>query len=209
MTIETNKSTSADATWRPIHVYIMAAICLLIGTTVGYLARGSATHAVPAGQASPPTSATSQSTPSMEDMKRMADKQAEPLLGKLRSDPKNSELLNEIGTVYRLTHQFQTAESYYQKVLELNPENVGARTDMASCMFYRGDADGAIGQLERVLTYDPKHAGALLNLGLIRWQAKSDAQGAIEAWTTLLKDNPAFPRKAEVDKLIAQAKAHT
>src|SRR5580765_5698641 len=114
MTIENKNATSANPTWRPTHVYVMAAVCLLVGTMVGYLARGSATRAVPVNQVSPSTPAMSQSTPSMEDMKRMADRQAEPLLAKLQSDPKNAQLLNEIGTVYRLTHQFQTAESYYQ-----------------------------------------------------------------------------------------------
>lgn len=62
----------------------------------------------------------------------MADKQAEPLLAKLKSDPKNPALLNQLGTVYKATHQFQQAASYYQKAIEADPKNVAARTPSAS-----------------------------------------------------------------------------
>jgi tetratricopeptide (TPR) repeat protein len=149
-----------------------------------------------------------QKMPTLEDMKRMADKQAEPLLAKLKTDPNNAELLNQIGNLYRMTHQFQDAASYYNKALEINPKNVGARTDLASCMFYQGDIDGAITQLEKSLTYDPKHAGTLLNLGMVRWKGKGDAAGAIASWNELLKFYPDFENKAVVERLIADAKAH-
>jgi cytochrome c-type biogenesis protein CcmH/NrfG len=69
--------------------------------------------------------------------------------------------------------------------------------------------DGAIGQLEKSLTYDPKHAGTLLNLGLIRWKGKNDAAGAIASWQKLLKLYPNYEHKDTVEKLIAEAKTHT
>jgi len=187
----------------------MAAVCLAVGILVGYIARGSAPiSTMPEAQQNASAGAAPQQMPSLEDMKRMADKQVEPLLAKLQSDPNNADLLNQIGTVYRMTHQFETAASYYQKALQVNPKNVGARTDLASCMFYQGDVDGAIAELERSLTYDPKHAGTLFNLGLIRWKGKSDAAGAISAWDKLLKYNPNFQDKETVEKLIAEVKAH-
>jgi len=146
--------------------------------------------------------------PTLEDMKRMADKKAEPLLEKLKADPRNSDLLNQIGTLYKATHQFKEAEGYFQKALDVDPKNVGARTDLASCLFYEGDADGAIKQLEQSLTYDPKDANSLFNLGMIRMQAKNDSKGAVAAWQQLLKSNPklAEDKKAAVEKLIAQAR---
>ncbi|HTZ82928.1 MAG TPA: tetratricopeptide repeat protein [Candidatus Acidoferrales bacterium] len=191
----------------------MAVICLLIGVLVGYLVRGSAPVAPAAApvpsQAAPvtPTGGTQQ-MPSLDDMKRMADKQAEPLLEKLKADPKNADLLNQVANLYRMTHQFQLAASYYQKSLEANPANVGPRTDLASCLYYQGDVDGALAQLEKSLTYDPKHAGTLLNLGLIRWKGKGDTAGAVAAWKQLLKSNPGFKDRDVVEKLIAEAKAH-
>lgn len=189
----------------------MAIICLLIGVVVGYLVRGSAPGAlVPAPQQAvePAAAGDIQQMPSMEDMKRMADKQAEPLLQKLKADPKNADLLNQVGNIYRMTHQFQLAASYYQKSLDANPANIGPRTDLASCLYYQGDVDGAIAQLQKSLTYDPGHAGTLLNLGLIRWKGKGDTDGAIAAWNQLLKSNPGFKDKDVVEKLIAEAQSH-
>jgi cytochrome c-type biogenesis protein CcmH/NrfG len=210
MPTETQESATSGATWRPLQAYAMGAICLLIGVLFGYLVRGSA-PAAPAPAAQPVAAASSAGTsemPSPNSMKRMADKQAEPLLAKLKADPNNADLLNQLGSIYRITQQYQVAATYYQKSLELNPKNVGPRTDLASCLFYQGDADGAIAQLEKALTYDPKHAGTLLNLGMIRWRGKGDSAGALAAWNQLLKSNPDFKEKDMVQKLIAQVKAH-
>lgn len=206
---ETAPSANRSASWEGWQVYVMAAVCLIIGVLVGYLVRGSAKVAVtPTTVGAATTAPAKQQPPSLDDMKRMADKQAEPLLAKLKTDPNNADLLNQVGTIYRMTHQFDAAVSYYKKSLDANPKNVGPRTDLASCLYYQGDVDGAIAQLEKSLTYDPKHAGTLLNLGLIRYKGKDDAAGAIQAWQTLLKYHPDFQNKASVEKLIADAKAH-
>ena len=80
------QSADQNSTWQAWQVYVMAAICLLVGVLVGYLVRGSApAAAVPmaTAQPSPEGAATTQKQmPSLDDMKRMADKQAEPLLAK-------------------------------------------------------------------------------------------------------------------------------
>lgn len=195
-------------------MYAMASICLVIGLALGYLFRGSASRPVstlPAASMSAAAGApagTQPQMPSLEDMKHMADKKAEPLLAKLKTDPNNSELLNQIGTLYKATHQFKEAAGYFQKAIEADPKNVAARTDLASCLFYEGDADGAIKQLQQSLSYDPKDANSLFNLGMIRLQAKNDPTGAVTAWQQLLKLNPtlAEDKKAAVQKLIAQAR---
>ena len=138
--------------WKSTQVYAIAAICLIIGGALGYLLRGSTSVHVPSP--APPTVATGSptiaapagtapQTPSLEDMKRMADKQAEPLLARLKTDPNNSDLLDQIATVYKSTHQFKDAVTYYQKAIDANPKNIPARTDLASCLFYLGDVDRA------------------------------------------------------------------
>ncbi len=101
---------------------------------------------------------------------------------------------------------FKEAVGYYDKALRVDPKNVAIRTEMASCMYYNGDIDGAISQLQQGLHYDPKDANSLFNLGMIKWQGKQDAQGALAAWQELLKSNPQLSadRKATVQKLIAE-----
>lgn len=208
---ETAPSTNRSASWEGWQVYVMAAVCLVIGVLVGYLVRGSqGAAAAPTSQSSaaPAMAPSEKQMPTLDDMKQMADKKAAPLLEKLKADPNNADLLNQVGTIYRMTHQFDVAASYYKKSLDVNPKNVGPRTDLASCLYYQGNVDGAIAELEKSLTYDPKHAGTLLNLGLIRYKGKDDASGAIQAWETLLKYHPDFKDKPAIEKLIADAKAH-
>jgi cytochrome c-type biogenesis protein CcmH/NrfG len=212
---EANQPGTTGTKWTATQTYAMAAVCLLIGVLVGYLVRGSAN---PAGQATPPSAEMQQAAaappsgtgqqrmPTLDDMKRMADKQAEPLLAKLKADPKNVELLNKTALTYKAAHQFKDAISYFQKALDVDPKNVAIRTDMASCIYYTGDADGALAELDRSLTYDPKHPGTLMNIGIIKWQGKHDVNGAVAAWERLLKLNPNFPQKEVIEHLITEAK---
>jgi len=143
--------------------------------------------------------------PTMEDMKRMADKQAEPLLAKVKADPKNADLLNKTALTYKAAHQFKEAIPYFQKALDVDPKNVAIRDDMASCMYYTGDVDGALAELDKSLTYDPKHPGTLMNIGIIKWKGKNDVAGAVAAWQALLKRNPNFPQKAVIEHMITEA----
>jgi cytochrome c-type biogenesis protein CcmH/NrfG len=213
MTAESKVETERNLSWEGWQAYTMAAICLIVGLFVGYFARGSAPLAkapqptTPAPAVAAAAAPASHQMPSLEDMKRMADNQVKPLLAKLQSDPKNADLLNQVGNVYRLTHQFKTAPEYYQRSLDADPKNVGVRTDLASCLYYQGDIDGAIAQLEKSLSYDSKHAGTLYNLGMMRWKGKNDPAGAVGSWQKLLKLNPDYDNKDGVEKLIAQAKA--
>lgn len=201
----------AGSVWRVSQVYAMAVISLLVGLAIGYLFRGSqslAPPAQPAASVQPAAPASAKAgghMPSLEEMKRMADKKAEPLLEKLKTDPQNSDLLIQVGNLYKSTHQFKEAASYYDRALQGDPKNVVIRTEMASCLYYSGDVDGAISQLQQSLQYDPKDANSLFNLGMVKWQGKQDNKGALAAWRELLKTNPQLStdRKATVEKLIA------
>ncbi len=205
---------TAGSAWQAKQVYAMAVISLVVGLAIGYLFRGSQSPAVPA-----PPAADAQANaqplllpatwaarcPASKQMKQMADKKAEPLLEKLKSDPNNSDLLIQVGNIYKATHQFKEAAGYYDKALQIDPKNVAIRTELASCMYYNGDVDGAISQLQQALHYDPKDANSLFNLGMIKWQGKQDSKGALAAWQELLKSNPQLSadRKATVQKLMA------
>jgi cytochrome c-type biogenesis protein CcmH/NrfG len=178
----------------------MATICLLLGVALGYLFRGFETRSTV------PSPADTQPMPTLEQMKQMGDKQAKPLLAKLKTDPRNASLLIQVGHVYESVHQFKEAASYYEQSLAIDPKNVAIRNEMASCLYYNGDVDAALSELQRSLKDDPNNANSLFNVGLIRWKNKKDASGAVAAWQQLLKANPQLQKdkRAEVEKLIAQ-----
>ena len=202
--------TTATSLLKATQVYAMASVCLVAGLAIGYLMRSSqlalpsarpAAHAVPAG------ANASQHHASLEEIKQVADRQAAPLLEKLKSNPSDSTLLVQVGAIYHTSHRFKEAADYYSKALETDPKNVATRTRLASSLYRNGDIDGAITQLNQALTYKPKDANALFDLGMIKLQGKGDDKGAIAAWQRLLKTNPQLSpdRKATVMKLMADA----
>ena len=207
--------TTDSANWEPKMVYVMAAICLLVGLALGYLFRGSESAQVAASVKTQPAAAVAApqarpQMPTLEQMKQMADKQAEPLLAQLKNHPNDAQLLARVAAIYSATHQFKQAADYYARALKIDPRDVGARTKMASCLFFEGDVDGAIAQLDQSLKYDPKHAGTLFNLGMIKWKGKGDGAGAVAAWQKLLALYPVLPGdlpdRASIEQMIAQAK---
>jgi len=160
----------------------------------------------PAATPLQPEQQTPHQMPTLDDLKRMADKKAAPLLEKLKSDAKDPKLENQIGLIYENAHQFKDAAGHFEKSLRYDPKNIGVRADYASCLFYTGDVDGALAQLNQSLTYDPKHAGTLMNIGIIKWRGKKDVDGAVAAWEKVLQYHPDFPQKALVAHMIAEAK---
>jgi cytochrome c-type biogenesis protein CcmH/NrfG len=205
----------ASSNWQAKQVYVMAAVCLVVGLAIGYFFRGSESArlvgpAAETSQSGVPQGGTGsggmKQMPTMDQMQHMAEKKAEPLLEKLKKDPNNAELLIQVGDIYKQTHRFKEAASYYEKSLAVDPKNVEIRTDRASCLYYAGDVDGALAELQQSLKDDPKNANALFNLGMMRWKDKKDASGALAAWKELLKSNPTLDaaRKASVQKLITE-----
>ena len=209
---ETRKATSSNTNWTSVQAYTMAVICLLLGVVAGWLVRGSQSPAAAArtevAAGSLPGAETG-GQPTPEQMKRMADKQAEPLLAQLKTDPNNADVLAKVGNVYYDTQQFETAIDYYLRALKGNPADAGVRTDMATAYWYVGDADIAIQEFNKALSYEPNKPNTLFNLGIVKWQGKMDVEGAVAAWQKLLDTNPTYENKDKVTQLIAQARKHS
>ena len=216
---ETNGGNSSQR-WTSTQAYIMAVLCLLVGCAVGYLLRGSVGgRSAPAPAAAgaeqqpgmPPVGmgqGQQQQQPTPEQMKAMADKQAQPLLEQLKSKPNDPSLLSHIGNLYYDTQSYPVAIDYYQKTLAVDPKNAAVRTDMATAMFYSNDFDHSIAEFDQALKDDPKNGNALFNRGMVKWQGKMDVKGAVADWEQLLKVNPNYEQADKVREFIAQAKKH-
>jgi cytochrome c-type biogenesis protein CcmH/NrfG len=213
----TNESRNSQ-NWTSTQAYLMAVICLIVGSAVGYLVRGSQSAApgVPA-----PTMATTQQAPAdsmhggganpmptPDQLKAMADQQAAPLLAKLKTNPKDTETLAQVGNYYYDAQQFNVAIDFYNRALAINPKNAAVRTDLGTAYLYLNDPDRAIQEFQTALKDNPKHGQALFNLGMAQWRGKGDAPAAVATWEKLLKTVPDFPERANVEQMIAQAKKH-
>ena len=217
MTDTSNTTVVSGRTWRSSQAYALAMVFLALGIGVGYLGRGSIRDSAPAPAGGPAASqpplvnnSGQPDRPTLEQLKHMADKKAEPLLEQLKAQPDNAAVLSEVAHIYVLAHQFKEALPYYERSIRADAKNAGVRADFASCLFYSGETDKAIAALEEALRYEPNSAQALFNLGMLRWRARGDSAGAIALWERLLKTNPDLPdsRKQAVENAIAEARQH-
>lgn len=200
--------------WTSTQAYVLSVICLLVGVAVGYLARGSAPSNGASVQAravaseSLPASVSSPQQPTPEQFRQMAETQAQPLLKQLESNPKNAALLYQVGNLYYDAQQYPEAVKYYEQSLKIDPRATDVRTDMATAYHLMGQPDRAIQEYDAVLKIDSKHANALFNEGMVKWQDKMDVNGAISSWKQLLAAHPDFAQRDKVEKLIADAEQH-
>lgn len=211
---DTNRATSIEQ-WTNVQAYTLAVVCLLLGIAGGWLIRGSQSPAAATAETarvSAPAVGSANAgtqTPNPAQLQQMADTQAGPLLEKLKADPTNPGLLENIGNVYYDAQQFPTAIEYYQRALKVQPADTGVRTDMATAYWYTGNADAAIAEFQKSLSYEPNKANTLFNLGIVEWQGKMDIDKAVATWQKLLDTNPNYEGKDKVLELMAQVKKHS
>ena len=188
--------------WSSTQAYLLAAFCLLLGVALGYLFRGSAS--------SMPQSATAPQSTSVPNTQAQAALQQSvvPLLEAVNRSPADYDALVKLGDLYYDGQQFPNAIQYYERALVIHPENPDVRTDLGTAYWYIGNADKALAEMEISLKYKPGHPQTLFNLGWVKWQGKADAKGAVAAWQNLLKTNPDYPQKQQVEQYIAKAKEH-
>ncbi len=214
MNSEEQVQGSTPKGWTSIQAYALAATSLALGLAIGYLAKGSA---VPAR---PPVPAVSAQAPAQEgdphaganvnpeQLKRMADSKAAPLLEEIKKNPSDAGKLAEVGNLYFATRQFDIAAGYFERAAAAKPD-AEVLTELASAYFYGGNSDKAIASLNRALRVNPTYPDALFNLGMLKWQVQGDPKGAISLWQKLLETNPKHPLRAQVEDAIAKAKKHT
>jgi tetratricopeptide (TPR) repeat protein len=207
---ETNRTPMR---WTRESAALVAAVCLVAGIGGGWSIRGSRTAAasnvstsVPSAVAQPASLAPHALTPAQ--LKEMADSQAAPLLDKLKFDPNNPDLLAGIGNLYYDAQQYPIAVDYYARTLKFRPADASVRTDMGTAFWFMGNADRAIAEFNKALTYVPDNPNTLFNRGLVLWKGKTDAAGAIADWGKLLAVNPEYQGKAQVEQLLDDAKSH-
>ncbi len=124
-----------------------------------------------------------------------------------RSDPQNAEIKAQLGNAYYDVGQYQKAADAYEESLKLKPQNAGVETDLATCYHELGQDDRALAIFDKVLQYKPNHPQALFNKGIVLQSGKKDLKGALAAWELLLKTNPDFPQRAELEQRINQLKS--
>jgi cytochrome c-type biogenesis protein CcmH/NrfG len=187
---------------------VLAAACLLLGVVLGYLFRGSASPTTPDAAATTSQQQVAAPRQASPGAQAALEQASAPLLEAIKNDPNDYDSLVKLGNLFYDAQQFPDSIQYYEHALKIHPENPDVRTDMGTAYWYAGNADRAVAAMETSLHYRPGHPQTLFNLGWVRWQGKADPKGAIEAWEQLLKSNPDYPQRQQVEHYIAKAKEH-
>ena len=200
--------------WTRERAALFAMACLLAGIAGGWSMRGagvqtSAAVSVATVNPAPTPSTAAPQAVDAAHLKDMADAQAAPLLEKLKADASNPESLRDLGNLYYDAQQYPVAVDYYARALKARPADAAVRTDMGTAFWYMGNADRAIEEFNKALTYVPNNPNTLFNLGLVKWKGKKDAAGAAAAWKKLLAIDPGYEQKDQVLKMLAEVKGTT
>lgn len=196
--------------WTRERAALVALICLVAGIVGGWFIHDlSAPRAVDSARTAV-QSAPLRPTPasSSNQAEESANTQAAPLLNQLRVDSDNLELLTRLGNLYYDSQQYATAVGFYQRALKLKPGDAAVRTDLGTAYWYLGNADAAITEFDTALSFLPNNPNTLFNRGLVKWQGKNDAVGAVADWKKLLATDPNYPGKQDVEKMLAEVTRH-
>lgn len=129
------------------------------------------------------------------EFKSLLSPQQEGALGALttlQSSPNDPEALLKMGNFYFDAHN-TVAQSdpvlaldygrqgirYYQRYLQVSPQDNDALADFASLLYYTGQTDRAIQEVGTVLERDPNHVNANFNLGVFYGLGRADKAAAI------------------------------
>ncbi len=86
---------------------------------------------------------------------------------KVNSNPDDMASTLRLANLLHDVHIFDQAVEYYRRYLKKNESDPDARVDMGICLFELGRVNEAIAEMEKALTYAPKHQLALYNLGIV------------------------------------------
>ena len=117
----------------------------------------------------------------------------EKLKQQAAKDPKDPKPRVELANMYFEARKMDQAIEWYQQALAIDTNNVDVRTDMASAYFATGQLDKAEAELQKSLSINPKHPQSLINLGIVKLQARNDRQGALALWEKVVALNPDMP----------------
>jgi cytochrome c-type biogenesis protein CcmH/NrfG len=117
-----------------------------------------------------------------------------------RANPQNAGYKTQLGNAYYDLSQFGNAIEAYEDSLKIRPRDPNVETDLATCYHYAGQSDKALEIIERVLQYAPNFPQALFNKGVVL--IERDPRAGIAVWQQLLRQNPEFPQRAEIEQRI-------
>lgn len=160
----------------------------------------------PAGPAAPTQTAgggPAQGAAAGGDAPMMAE--ISELRQRVEQDPSDLESLTRLANLYHDAQMWEPAKSFYERAIELSPEDPDLVTDYGVCFVGTGDFQRAIDLFARAQEIDPSHPQSLFNTAVVRGVHMRDREGALAMLDRLDAIVPGFPRSAELRAQLESA----
>jgi protein O-GlcNAc transferase len=111
------------------------------------------------------------------------------LLQAVALEPKNSNILNNLGNSYYIQRKFQLAADIYQRASDEDIEGVDPLYNLGTALYELGDFAGAVDKFQIVLAKNVDHLLARLNLGVCYKELKQYSE-ASDCFQNILDTDP-------------------
>lgn len=125
----------------------------------------------------------------------------------MAKEPQNADYPAQIANLYYDMGEYAKAADYYQRSLAIRPQDPNVETDLATCLHYTGQDEKSLEILDNVLRYNPGFTQAKYNKGIVLIDGKKDVKQGIAVWEDLLRSDPSYSQRAELEQKIQQLKA--
>jgi tetratricopeptide (TPR) repeat protein len=122
-------------------------------------------------------------------------------------NPQNPEPRLKLADFLYDQKQYSKAIEWYERGLELDPNNVDAHTDLGTAYFYTGRPQDALREYNKSLAINPKHKATLLNMIVVNLKGTHDLAAAQKAWDRLHQLDPDNTALAQLKEKIDAARA--
>jgi cytochrome c-type biogenesis protein CcmH/NrfG/predicted RNA-binding Zn-ribbon protein involved in translation (DUF1610 family) len=129
----------------------------------------------------------------------------ERLRQRVNANPDDMASTLRLANLLHDVHIFDQAVEYYRRYLEKNESDPDARVDMGICLFEIGRVEEAIAEMEKALTYAPKHQLALYNLGIVNL-ASGNVEKARDYFQRCIDVNPSAEVAQKAKRILEQHK---
>ena len=152
----------------------------------------------PMGPAAPTQTVGGGGAPMMAEINALKDR--------VVKDPKDVQAWSRLANLYQDAGMFEPAVSFYQRAIDLAPNDANLLTDTAICYQELKQFDKALESLERAQKADPNHWQSLYNIVVVAGLQMGRFDRADAALARLQKIHPDAPNLAELRQALGKAR---
>lgn len=190
--LERNKTTAIEASGKPgvsmTRNQLIASILAIVAVVaIGAYVAGKVNGSAVPGISGTPTNNGSEASASPSST-TVDEEQVGALMQKLSADPKDAATLWNLGNIYFDATDYANAESFYNKLVVVTPDDANAWIAAGAAAFNQSNDKKAFSDWTKAVEVDPKNLEAHYNLGF--WYLSQDPSDEVNA-------------KAEWEKVVA------